>query len=50
MQLDDSFATQVETEYKKQKRKVNDIFNCGERVRDIQVPSESENYIHPGLT
>lgn len=50
MQLDHSFTTQVETEYKKQQRKVNDIFNCGERLEITQVTSESENYIQPWLT
>jgi hypothetical protein len=33
MQLDHSFTTQVETEYKKTTEK-GDIFNCGEGVRD----------------
>jgi hypothetical protein len=32
MQLDHSFKTQIETE--KKQRKVSDIFNCGEGVRD----------------
>jgi hypothetical protein len=35
MELDYSSTTQVDTEHiKKNNRKVSDILNCGERVRD----------------
>jgi hypothetical protein len=47
MQLDHSFTTQVETEYKKTRER-STIFSIVERgLEIIQVPSESENYIHP---
>ena len=49
MQLDHSFTTQVETEYKKQQRKVNDIFNCGERVRDYSSSFRIRK-LYPSLT
>ena len=50
MQLDHSFTTQVETEYKKNNRERSAIFSIVERgLEIIQDPSESENY-HPSLT
>ena len=50
MQLDHSFTTQVETEYKKNNRARSTIFSIVERGFEIiQDPSESENY-HPSLT
>lgn len=49
MQLDHSFTTQVQTEYKKTTEKVNDIFNCKERVRDYSSSFRIRK-LYPSLT
>jgi hypothetical protein len=50
MQLDHSFTTQVETEYKKTTEKGQRYFQLWRGgLEIIQDPSESENY-HPSLT